>query len=56
MGARRKGKIEMIFMFLLWVMAYTAEPFTKVGNRGYIPEMFRLACFKPNQQTFDLML
>lgn len=55
MGARRKGKIEMIFMFLLWMMAYTGEPFTKVRNIGYIPEIFRLACFKPNQQTFDLM-
>lgn len=43
-------------MFFLLVTAYTVETFTMVGNIDKIPEMFRLACFKPNEQTFDLML
>lgn len=54
-GREEKEK-QMTFMFLLWLMACTVETSTKVGNTGYIPEMFRLACFKPNQQTFYLIL
>lgn len=42
---RRKGE--------WWISCFLH---TKVGNIGYIPKMFMLACcFKPNKQTFNLM-
>ena len=54
---RKDRNDDSHFLLGWWSIQYTLDSFVKVGNTGYILEMFSLAwCFKPNQQMLDLML